>query len=673
MEENKKPVNSIPQITPTDPEPEIKPVFQNEPESIVIPKLETNPAVPVKLPEVPQKPKKKIWLIAGIALTVALIMIIIPSLLVVGKAKGLYNQTKALAYLAKTQTQNFPALKAEIGKTKTSLISFRNTFKLAGWMKIIPFLGSYVKDVDHGTKAYGYSLEAAEITISVIEPYANVLGFSAETAKDGGKTAQDRIDFIAKAIPTILPKLDEIMDKTNKAKTEIENINPERYPLKLGKNEIREPMKNALALFDEAAGFIAKSKPLLEATPYLLGLETPRTYLILFQNDKELRPTGGFMTAYAIMKVDKAKFSPVSSNDIYNLDAQYKPRIKAPDPLAKYIKGPYILSKNIRLRDLNWQVDFADSMAQFNTEIATVGIKNIDGIIAVDTGLLVNLLDAIGPIGVSGFGNFSTKIEPKCNCPQVIYELESFADVEGPIIWDPLTGKIILRPANSDNRKKIIGPLMNSILANAMGQPKDKLPLLFAAAFKSLTEKHVLFYLKDATAQKGVESFGIAGKVEAYDGDYLMINDANLGGRKSNLYVTQEVEQTIETKGNMIEKTITITYKNPEKFDGWLNSVLPDWIRIYVPKGSQLLATEGLEDKAEPYEEYGKTVFAGFYQLRPEGVAKITVKYTFPAPSVKGYKLLIQKQPGTDAPLYTVKYGKKTEEFYLRADKLLRY
>jgi hypothetical protein len=297
----------------------------------------------------------------------------------------------------------------------------------------------------------------------------------------------------------------------------------------------------------------------------------------------------------------------------------------------------------------------------------------VDGVIVVDTQLLVYLLDVIGPIGVPAFGNFSTQIEPKCNCPQVIYELESFADVEGPIVWDPVSGKIVYRPPNSDNRKKIIGPLMNSILANALGQTKEKLPKLFEAGFKSLLEKHVLFYLNDNKAQTGVEAFGIAGKLKSYDGDYLHINDANLGGRKSNMYVTQDVEQDIVVaRDGSVEKTIVITYKNPEKQDGWLNSVLPNWVRVYVPKGSQLIAAEGLEEKAEPYEDLDKTVFAGFFKLRPEGVSKVTLKYKLPF-KVKGdYKLLVQKQPGTDAPLYTVKLGKQEDESFLKMDKEYR-
>ncbi|MEK7112954.1 MAG: DUF4012 domain-containing protein, partial [Patescibacteria group bacterium] len=411
-----------------------------------------------------------------------------------------------------------------------------------------------------------------------------------------------------------------------------------------------------------------------EALPYLLGLEEERRYLVIFQNDKELRPTGGFITAYSIMKVDKAKFEPVSSDDIYNLDNKYKPTLTVPDPIAKYIKGPYLLSKGWRLRDMNWSPDFEESMGLFTKEAAKAGIRGVDGVIAVDTHLLVNLLDAIGEIGVPGFGNFSTKIVPECNCPQVIFELESFADTEGPIVWsENEPGKIVFAPPNYDNRKKIIGPLMNSILANAMGATKEKLPKLFEAGFKSLFEKHVLFYLFDEDPQAAVEEFGIAGKIKEYDGDYLHINDSNLGGRKSNLYVTQEVEQEIEVgRDGTIEKTITITYKNPMKHDGWLNSVLPNWVRVYVPKGSELIAFEGVEAKEDPYEDLGKTVFAGFFQLRPEGIAKVTLKYKLPFKGTKDLKLFVQKQPGTDSPLYRIRIGKREEEEFLKSDKEFR-
>ena len=655
-------------------------------EEEAIPQIKPENSLPESPPSFPEKPRFRINLpkgrgvkiLAGIGIGLVLLLgaFIVPAYTIYGKAIKVKAAAEKLVEAGKGQ--NIDAIKTELGSTKASLTELSRSFRLIAWAKFVPFFGLYVSDADHVLKAGGYGLEAAEITLITIEPYADILGFTGgkvqEAESDGAKTAQERIDFLIQAIPDLIPKADEISQKITLARQELANIDPNRYPVKFRGQEVREKIRRGLAQVDEAATLVSAAKPLLEVSPYLLGIDEERRYLVLFQNDKELRPTGGFITAYSVMKVDKAKFEPVSSNDIYNLDDNYRPSLTVPDPIAAYIKGPYTLSKGWRLRDMNWSPDFAESMALFSQEAAKAGIKGVDGVIAVDTHLLVNLLDAIGEIGVPGFGNFSTKIVPECDCPQVIYELESFADTEGPVVWDPAgTGKIIYAPPNYDNRKKIIGPLMNSILANAMGQPKEKLPNLFEAAFKSVIEKHVLFYLFDETAQSAVEDFNIAGRIKDYSGDFLHINDSNLGGRKSNLYVTQEVEQEITAgKDGTIEKTVTITYKNPMKHDGWLNSVLPNWVRIYVPKGSELIEFTGVEAKEEPYEQFGKTVFAGFFQLRPEGIAKVTVKYKLPFKEKEALALFIQKQPGTDSPLYRIRVGKREEEEFLKSDKEFR-
>jgi hypothetical protein len=667
--------------------PEIKvqnPTGVQNPENVLIPQINPDDSILVtNSHHMKEKSKKKpfykrrLFHVFGVIFLILLILVGILAWLTYGVYKDalvVKASVDKLEIAAKSQDLN--NLKTELGNTKQSLAVFKKSYQRVAWAKIIPFVGTYVSDGSHAIAAGEEGLQAGDIMLTVIEPYADLLGFKGGApAKSGEETAKDRIDFIVKTIPSIIPKGDALAEKVTAVQKEIDYIDPSRYPETFKGKPVRAQLKKGIELVDSASAFIVNSKPLLEVAPYLLGTEGPRTYLVLFQNDKELRPTGGFITAYSIATVQNGKFEPKSSSDIYDLDAKYKPTVAAAKPIVDYIKGPYLISKNLRLRDMNWSPDFAESMKLFAQESKSVGVNNVDGIIAVDTQTLVNLLDAIGPIGVPGFGNFSTAITPECNCPQVIYELESFADVEGPVVWSQdEPGKIIFAPANYGNRKGIIGPLMNSILSNALGQPKEKIPGLFQAGFNSVLEKHVLVYMFDEKVQKAVEAAGYGGTIANYDGDYLAINDANLGGRKSNLYVKQEVaEEVTASKDGTIEKTLTITYKNPEKQDGWLNSILPSWVRIYVPKGSTLTSIDGLEDKSEPYEEFGKTVFAGLYRLRPQGVSKITVKYKLPFKATGELKMFIQKQPGTDSPTYSVQVGKQLEEFQLTTDKELKF
>ncbi len=667
--------STLPKINVNNSSTDVEPPVES---SILVPKIELPESSVAQEPAIPTPSKssknKKIFLSIAAIVLLVLSYFAFAGFTIYKKGNKLADSVKKLQ--EESKTQDLKIIGTGIDRVKVDLNGFKSSYTLVSWAGFLPYFGNYINDGKHAINAASSGLEAAKVVLVAVEPYSDLLGLKSgdgKTPESGEKTAQERIDFLVNTIPSLIPQIDKISGNVKAVQNEISLINPDRYPEKYKGTEVRTKIVKAQNLIDEVALVVVNGKPMLEQVPYLLGMDSPRNYLVLFQNDKELRPTGGFMTGYSIMKVDKAKFSPTTSDDIYNLDAKYKPSKPAPEPIVNYIKGPYVLSKNLRFRDMNWSPDFGVSMDDVAEAGQEIGIKGIDGIIAVDTQLLVNLLDVIGPIGVPGYGNFSNNIEPKCNCPGVIFELESYADVEGPIIWDPLTGKIILKPKNSDNRKKIIGPLMNSVLANAMGQPKEKLAPLFEAGFKSVMEKHVLFHMMDEKVQTAVADFGIGGVIKDYSGDYLHVNDANLGGRKSNLYVTQEVSQEINLgKDGYMEKTVTITYKNPQKYDGWLNSVLPNWVRVYVPKGSALIAAEGLEKKQDPYEDLGKTVFAGYFQLRPEGVSKVTFKYKLPIKFSKEYKLLIQKQPGTDGPLYTINLGKHEEEFYLRTDKEIK-
>ncbi|KKQ95686.1 MAG: hypothetical protein UV74_C0013G0293 [Candidatus Woesebacteria bacterium GW2011_GWB1_43_14] len=622
------------------------------------------------------RPGKRILIGLSLAFVVLFVLILFPALRVY--RSGMVLAESARRAKDSVNSQDITVVRGELNNFKGDLESFQGAYRWFGWVQYIPWAGRYWKDGNAGIKAGLHGLAAADKVIETLSPYADIIGFAgpeSDTAQSGEDTANDRIEFLVQSVEQITPQIDGISAEAQAAVAELSKIDPNRYPKEFRGIPVREKLKNGINLAIVGAGFVSKSKPLMEAAPYMLGMDEERTYLVLFQNDKELRPTGGFITAYSIMTVKNGKVSQVNSSDIYHLDNAYRPVVPAPDPIINYIKGVYAALDKFRLRDMNWSPDFRESMDLFMNEAEKAGIEDIDGVIAVDTHVVVNLLKAIGQIGVPGFGNFSAENDERCNCPQVVYELESFADVEGPVVWsENEPEKIVFAPPNYDNRKKIVGPLMNSLLGNALGQPKEKLPDLFEAAWDSINEKHVLIYMFDENAQKGVESFEIAGRIKDIEGDYLHINDANLGGRKSNMYVTQEVSQDVDiARDGTVTKTLSITYKNPQDYDGWLNSVLPNWTRIYVPRGSELVSVDGFDDEGETYEELGKTVFSGGFELRPQGIKQIIIVYKLPFKVSDDYWVYLQKQPGTDMPLYVVNVGGKTEELFLKTDQHLKF
>src|SRR3989344_766419 len=279
-------------------------------------------------------------------------------------------------------------------------------------------------------------------------------------------------------------------------------------------------------------------------------------------------------------------------------------------------------------------------------------------------------MNILGDIQAAG-RTFTTKEDSRCGgCPQVIYELEDYSS----------------RPVGyiRTERKDLIGELMYAILNKAFSSsPMLYWGPLFQTMLTQMSEKHILFYMYDKEAQAGLEAFNAAGRIVDFDGDYLHINQANLGGAKSNMFVSEEVTENYEVAGDgAITKTLTVDYKNPfppsdcnlERGNLCLNAVLRDWVRIYVPKGSTLVDSQGSEVKMKTYDELGKTVFEGFLTVRPKGIAKLTVTYKLPFKLAENSNLplLIQKQPGLPAQPHKISLGGKTiEEFSLASDKTL--
>jgi hypothetical protein len=213
---------------------------------------------------------------------------------------------------------------------------------------------------------------------------------------------------------------------------------------------------------------------------------------------------------------------------------------------------------------------------------------------------------------------FSAVIDKRCDCPKAVYELEDYSS----------------RPVNyvRTDRKDIIGVLLHAILQQALGVSPSK-----------------------------------------YWGSlFLMLIDT-----------TVNADGSIKTK-------VTVDYKNPyqgsdcnlERGGLCLNAPLRNWVRLYVPAGSKLIESKGTQspkdgkvEAMKTSESLGKTVFEGFLIVNPLGAAKLEVTYTSPVKSTDGkYRVLIQKQPGTDKQEWLLKLnGKDRKKFELISDTELTY
>lgn len=567
----------------------------------------------------------------------------------------------------------------DINQTKTAIDTIQKQINLIdqsyqklSFLKPIPKVKDYYQDGLALISIANDAIDTSQIVIKAVEPYADFLGITG-VASDSAQTTEDRIAFLTQSVEGLIPHLNDIETKVASIDQSIQQIDPNRYPEEYRGRVIKSQIAKAQTAVNDIHQLVKNGRPILAQTPWLLGKDSPRTYLMIFQNDAELRPTGGFWTAYGTIRVDKGKITPLISEDIYHLDAKYNSTIPAPRPIKAYhINVPYW-----NIRDMNISPDFPTSIQLFLEKYQKVyGTKDkIDAVIGIDTQVLVDIVKVIGRVGVPGWGNFSSDPDKRCDgCPQIIYQLE----------W--LAGRP--RDYIETNRKGFLSPLMHSLLSNAMGAEKSKIGPLMEGLLQNIHQKHLLFYFTDPDIQSAAAAANIAGQINPVptNGDYLHLSQANMSSAKTNLFLKTKIKHEIISTNDKIEHKITVTYQNPsrasncnlEKGDLCLNAPkYREWFRFFTNPGSTLVKMTGSEVEPVIYDELGKQIFEGFfgnkYPLYAQSTLKTSIQYTSSTKPNPQYTLNLQKQPGTKAIDYQlIVNGQSFDQFDWVSDKSIR-
>lgn len=552
------------------------------------------------------------------------------------------------------EAKDIDLAETEVQKLKKEALKTRGEFSKIAFTKYIPVAAAYYKDGEHLLNILDIGVELAGHGLEAIDPFADILGFKTEIKEE--LTAEKKAEkVVTEVIPKLVPLVDESASKIEKIEKELNQINPERYPkgLKLKGISLHQSLKQAKKTVAEVSQIIPEIKPLLLAAPDIAGQPEEKTYLILLQNDKELRATGGFITAYALVKLKNGQIVSTDSDDIYQLDLRYKRTEIAPEAVRKYIGH-----NSLPIRDSNISPDFKISAQKFEKMYNTIPkMPKVDGVFALDTEFVRLFLEATGPVTTKKTKEIWSAQKNRLGIADVVYKLELYAE------------KI---NQSKPDRKGVVGELMDALIDKILNSKTEEFPKYFEVLKKAAAEKHILFYFHNKTAQNFVEKYNFAGQIHNTTNDYFHLNNSNFGGLKGNLYIKQKVVQDIKIDefGN-ITKTVDITLSNTAKADGWLNSIYLNWMRIYVPKDSILISKKVSRDFSSG-QELDKEVFRQYSATYPLNSTTSTFTYRLPFKVDPGqdYKMLIQKQAGVEYVTMVIKVdGEIKEEFDLREDK----
>lgn len=396
-------------------------------------------------------------------------------------------------------------------------------------------------------------------------------------------------------------------------------------------------IQKSLSAFEKIARFLpieADTKKEIEVINKYVDYFTKqddieRTFLVMLQNNMELRPGGGFLGQYAILKIKNGQVVSSFVEDANLLDQRIYADIPAPYPFYKMMQV-----RKWKFRDSNFSPDFPTNAekAEYFYRLAG-GKEKFDGVVAVNADVLSHILELTGPIQVPG----DSKVY---NSDNVVLDLEE--RVEKIYIYNP--------NIDTQNRKWIIKKMAEVIVDKLMNL--RNVPKIADLVLEELRNKNVMLNFEDQQLQSLAESVHWDGEVaQDWAGDYLMAVDANLGAYKSDYYMKREMSYDIDMTGEKPVVTLNILYTHTATYGDWRTSDYHSYLRIYVPKGANLL-----ERKMVSYpniqEDLGKTYFGFTLHVLINRQTNAMIKYELPAEIKNDYKLLIQKQSGVgDVPV----------------------
>lgn len=434
------------------------------------------------------------------------------------------------------------------------------------------------------------------------------------------------------------------------------------------------------ALAQEALPVLPAVLRLSPELPALLGFDGPRTYLLLVQNNHELRATGGFITAVARVTLEEGKITDldvVDSYRIFNRASTYPP---APEPMQRFMNIPLML-----LRDANWSPDLPTTVTLIEALYQQDTRRKIDGVVTVDLHALELLVEGLGSVRVEGVDEPVTRD----NVLELIKTFWQNPDGEGGV-----SGGSTAESREEFNewwgqRKDFMPEFAGAVLQRVQAGNLD-LVAIVEAGLAALNERAVQAVVNDPEAAQALADLGWDGGIAPVaDADYLALIDTNMGYNKVDSVLERSLDYAVDWQPDGTgTATATLTYRHPleaddhecdltprygETYDDMAARCYFDYVRLYVPRGSTLVEATGVQAdsiSSRPGEN-GTEVFTGYFVLKPGEEQTVTFEYRLPETITPNtYSLVMQRQAGAKPLPVSITVGDALFDATLRDGRL---
>jgi len=589
---------------------------QPMPAPIDIPKEESQPQASDQGQAIVKRPKISFnWLGKLPLVILTLFLILVLSLLpLAGFVWVSYQGTTSLKQAQEALQVNEIETMARFSHQAQKNFSYANLLlNKFSWLTVRVGLGEETIIVDQALQTGRYLAEATDQFWLAFESGEKLMAITLD--KEPGDSARQ--------LQTMQTNLDQLNIKLGFAEAELNQLMPRLEGSKLFGRK-KEELKKIQQNLPQWRRQVIEAKQMLTILPGLLRFYDKQTFLVLLQDNQELRPTGGFIASYALITFEKGKIIDFSIEDIYTADSQLKGYIKPPDAIKRY------LGEDVWwFRDSNISPDFPTSAARASWFLEKEVKREVIGVIGINLDLMKNLLAAMGPVYLPDY-------KEKIDANNVYEKAEYHSEVN-------------LSPG-STQKKDFLGSLTQALFENIKQLESDQSLSLAQMLIKSLNEKAVMVWLPGGGEAKLLSQYGWDGSLrvpperlpefEMIDlTDFLMPVEANFGVNKANFFISRQTDHqvTILKDGRLQEKfTLKLTNNSPS--EAWPGGTYKNYLRLYTPSDTQLEKIIITQPKSKEikvlekreYEirkELGRQIFGFLVEIPAKEEREISVEY----------------------------------------------
>jgi hypothetical protein len=376
--------------------------------------------------------------------------------------------------------------------------------------------------------------------------------------------------------------IDSIMPSLNDIERQSSGLSLNTLPIS---SHERTQVAALLAALPQVIPDIQLARKNLNAIGWLLGVGTPRTFLVQTMDRSELRPTGGFTGQYGELHINGGRMAPFDLRDISLIEyASNSPTLGklAPQPYQSWWPFP-----NWGLRDSNLSADFPTSakyaIADYKYETGT----QVDGVIAFTTFAMEHVLQVTGPIYVQPYNDTITaqNIEQKLH----YYQLDNGG----------IAKQIATQPGNTNTsvRKRFTSLLADLILEKVRHAPISEMLAIAQQVIFDLKTKDVQVYVSNPQVEQELAQLGYAGTMNrstTHDGLYIV--QANVSASKATPYVRTILHDTVTLNANGgATHVLQMRFVYSQVATTYDYDTYHDYVRVYVPPSSKFLWGDGFD------------------------------------------------------------------------------